>query len=246
LSSLFHFEKQWIMKSKILLVEDEADLGNVVKQYLEISDFDVDLFRNGRVAFEQLKTVPVKYQMALIDVSMPEMDGFELAGRILHMGIRLPFVFLTARNERADRLHGLEIGADDYISKPFDVDELVLRMINIIRRNTHTMTPDPALTERGNVRFHKDALRLMIGEEEEISLTPKESELLDYLFQNENRIVKREEILTRLWGQNDYFLGRSLDVFISRLRKYLNNSDCIRINNIYGVGFIFKVGTLPL
>jgi DNA-binding response OmpR family regulator len=228
------------MKSKVLLVEDEADLGNVVKQYLEISDFDVDLFPNGRAAFDQLKTGEVDYQMALIDVAMPEMDGFELADRILQMGLRLPFLFLTARNERADRLHGLEIGADDYISKPFDVDELVLRMINIIRRNHQNVAPDKLVIERGGIRFYKDSLKLLIGEKE-FMLTPKEAELLDFLFQNENRIVRREEILTRLWGQNDYFLGRSLDVFISRLRKYLHQSGGIRINNVYGVGFVFKV-----
>jgi DNA-binding response OmpR family regulator len=230
-----------VMKSKILLVEDEVDLGNVVKQYLEMSDFDVDLFLNGRTAFEQLKAGREKYQMALIDVSMPEMDGFELADRIIEMGIRLPFLFLTARNERADRLHGLEIGADDYISKPFDVDELVLRMINIIKRSTNNVATDPSLIERGDVRFYKDSLKLLIEGEEEIILTPKESELLDFLFRNENRILKREEILTRLWGENDYFLGRSLDVFISRLRKYLNKSHCIRINNVYGVGFVFNI-----
>ena len=230
------------MKSKILLVEDEVDLGNVVKQYLEVSDFDVDLFPNGRAAFEQLKAGQVKYQMALIDVSMPEMDGFELADNIIRLGVRLPFLFLTARNERADRLHGLEIGADDYISKPFDVDELVLRMINIIKRHNYsTSTPDPSLIERGDVRFYKNSLKLLIESEDEIILTPKESELLDFLFENENRILKREEILTRLWGENDYFLGRSLDVFISRLRKYLNKSRSIRINNVYGVGFVFNV-----
>lgn len=230
------------MKSKILLVEDEVDLGNVVKQYLEVSDFDVDLFPNGRAAFEQIKAGQVKYQMALIDVSMPEMDGFELADNIIRLGVRLPFLFLTARNERADRLHGLEIGADDYISKPFDVDELVLRMINIIKRHNYsTSTPDPSLIERGDVRFYKNSLKLLIESEDEIILTPKESELLDFLFENENRILKREEILTRLWGENDYFLGRSLDVFISRLRKYLNKSRSIRINNVYGVGFVFNV-----
>lgn len=218
------------------------DLGNVVKQYLEVSDFDVDLFPNGRAAFEQIKAGQVKYQMALIDVSMPEMDGFELADNIIRLGVRLPFLFLTARNERADRLHGLEIGADDYISKPFDVDELVLRMINIIKRHNYsTSTPDPSLIERGDVRFYKNSLKLLIESEDEIILTPKESELLDFLFENENRILKREEILTRLWGENDYFLGRSLDVFISRLRKYLNKSRSIRINNVYGVGFVFNV-----
>ena len=207
------------MQPKILLVEDEVDLGNVVKQYLEMSDFSVDLFQNGKTAYEQLKANLVKYQIALIDVSMPEMDGFELANGII------------------------KLGADDYISKPFDVDELVLRMKNIIKRNTRSESISSSLIERGDVKFFKDSLKLVFSSGDEFILTPKESELLVYLFSNENRIIKREELLTQLWGENDYFLGRSLDVFISRLRKYLNKSDCISINNVYGVGFVFNVKT---
>jgi len=231
------------MQPKILLVEDEVDLGNVVKQYLEMSDFSVDLFQNGKTAYEQLKANLVKYQIALIDVSMPEMDGFELANGIIKLGIKLPFLFLTARNEKTDRLYGLKLGADDYISKPFDVDELVLRMKNIIKRNTRSESISSSLIERGDVKFFKDSLKLVFSSGDEFILTPKESELLVYLFSNENRIIKREELLTQLWGENDYFLGRSLDVFISRLRKYLNKSDCISINNVYGVGFVFNVKT---
>lgn len=233
------------MKSKILLVEDEIDLGNVVKQYLEISDFEVDWLQDGKSAFGHLARNHTTYQIALIDVALPEMDGFTLAERIVELDINIPFLFLTARNEKKDRLHGLKIGADDYIIKPFDVDELVLRIRNIIKRNA----PSPAVSEpvnrglivRGDVQFHKDALKLSIGGKKEIILTPRESELLDYLFRNENRILKREEILTQLWGENDYFLGRSLDVFISRLRKHLNASKYISIDNVYGVGFLFNV-----
>jgi len=140
-------------------------------------------------------------------------------------------------------LYGLKLGADDYISKPFDVDELVLRMKNIIKRNTRSESISSSLIERGDVKFFKDSLKLVFSSGDEFILTPKESELLVYLFSNENRIIKREELLTQLWGENDYFLGRSLDVFISRLRKYLNKSDCISINNVYGVGFVFNVKT---
>jgi len=228
------------MKPKILLVEDEVDLGNVVKQYLEISDFDVDWLLDGKAAFEQLKTLHSKYQIALIDVSMPEMDGFELAEKIVKLGFSLPFLFLTARNEKRDRLHGLQIGADDYISKPFDVDELVLRIRNIIKRNSGIEFVNRAVISLGDVQFFKDSLKLVIAGRKEIILTPREAELLNYLFRNENRILRREEILTQLWGENDYFLGRSLDVFISRLRKHLNASNCISIDNVYGVGFVFN------
>lgn len=230
-------------KTKILLVEDEADLGNVVRQYLEISDFEVDWLSNGREAYEQLKTGPAKYQIALIDVSMPDMDGFELADKIVRLGLNLPFIFLTARNEKSDRLHGLKLGADDYISKPFDIDELVLRIRNIIRRNagiTSESGPRPSILLE-DVAFYKDSLKLVIGGNNEVVLTPREAELLDFLFRNENRILKREEILTQLWGANDYFLGRSLDVFISRLRKHLGDSRSVSIDNVYGVGFVFNV-----
>jgi DNA-binding response OmpR family regulator len=230
------------MKPTILLVEDETDLGNVVKQYLEIMDFDVDWSRNGKAALEQYKARPGRYSLLLIDVSMPEMNGFELANRIVQLNQHAPFLFLTARNERADRLYGLKIGADDYITKPFDIDELVLRIRNIIRRNTHTDEQlQRSVIEKGDVVFHKDTLRLVIAGQKEITLTPREAELLEYLFRNENRILKREEILTQLWGANDYFLGRSLDVFISRLRKHLQSSANITINNVYGVGFVFNV-----
>lgn len=229
-------------RPKILLVEDEIDLGNVVRQYLQISDFEVDWLPNGRLAYEQLKNTKNDYQIALIDVAMPEMDGFQLADQIVQLGIKLPFLFLTARNERSDRLHGLKLGADDYISKPFDVDELVLRIRNIIKRNTGSLPATPGLViRREDVVFSKDALKLSINGKKDILLTPREAELLDYLFRNENRILKREEILSQLWGENDYFLGRSLDVFISRLRKHLSASAFISIDNVYGVGFVFNI-----
>ena len=229
------------MNAKILLVEDEIDLGNVVKQYLEIVGFEVDWAKNGKLAFDQLQQLHSFYQLIIIDVSMPVMDGFELANRIFEAGIQVPFLFLTARNEKADRLYGLKIGADDYISKPFDVDELVLRIKNIIRRYAATETPQRPVITRGDVAFNKDSLRLSIKHSNDVILTPREAELLLYLFEHENRVLRREDILVQLWGRNDYFLGRSLDVFISRLRKHLNNSGCIRIENVYGVGFIFRV-----
>ena len=232
------------MKSKILLVEDEIDLGNVVKQYLEIMDFTVHWSKDGNTALAQFQASHGKYDILLIDVSMPGMDGFDLAHRIMKINPQVPFLFLTARNERADRLYGLKIGADDYITKPFDIDELVLRIKNIIKRNTPSSeVVSRSMIERGDVKFHKDSLKLIIGHQPEIMLTPRESELLEFLFNNENRILKREEILTRLWGENDYFLGRSLDVFISRLRKHLNGSGHISITNVYGVGFVFNVQT---
>lgn len=231
------------MKPSILLVEDEVDLGNVVKQYLEIMEFTVDWSRDGKAALAQFQAHQNKYDILLIDISLPGMDGFQLATNVVQLNPQTPFLFLTARNERADKLHGLKIGADDYITKPFDIDELVLRIRNIIKRhagNTES-SQQRSLVKRGDVQFHKEALKLLIGEQPAIMLTPREAELLEFLFNNENRILKREEILTRLWGENDYFLGRSLDVFISRLRKHLSKSAYVSISNVYGVGFVFNV-----
>jgi len=232
------------MKPSVLFVEDEPDLGNVIKKYLEVMDFDIDWCTNGAQALKQFKELHAKYSILLIDVSMPGMDGFELAENILKIDPHTPFLFLTARNQKQDKIHGLEIGADDYITKPFDIDELILRIRNIIRRNqhdhNHASLPAAGTIEKKDVKFCKDTLKLIIAREE-IMLTPREAELLEYLFKNENRILKREEILMQLWGENDYFLGRSLDVFVSRLRKYLSRSAYISINNVYGVGFVFDV-----
>jgi DNA-binding response OmpR family regulator len=233
------------MKPKILLVEDEVDLGNVVKQYLEVMDFEVEWCTNGKEAFYQFESMPGKYNILLIDVSLPGMDGFELASKIVKIKSQISFLFLTARAEKQDKLFGLKIGADDYITKPFEIDEVVLRIKNILRRQQIGMAPQYNTTatviQAGNIRFNKELLKLVIDNNKEITLTIRESELLNYLFQHPNRVLKREEILTQLWGENDYFLGRSLDVFISRLRKHIGTNDHISITNIYGVGFVFNV-----
>lgn len=230
------------MKHKILFAEDEIDLGNVVKQYLEIMDFDVCWCTSGLKAIEQFNKTPHDFQIALLDISMPGMNGFELSEHLVRLNNQLPFLFLTARIEKQDKLHGLQLGADDYITKPFDIDELVLRIKNILKRNHSVFTGQVSLEniiERHDVKFIKETLQLSVAGEE-IILTVREAELLEYLFLHSNRILKREEILLQLWGENDYFLGRSLDVFISRLRKHLTKSKKVIIKNIYGVGFMFS------
>jgi DNA-binding response OmpR family regulator len=230
-------------KLKLLLVEDEADLGKVVSQYLEISDFEVDWVTNGHSACGRLLSERNDYHMALIDVSMPEMDGFQVADRLIQSGRNIPFFFLTARNEKCDRLRGLKLGADDYISKPFDVDELVLRIRNIVKRNIGlpATAASASTIVIHDLNFEKDSLKLTIDGGKTVVLTPREAELLDFLIRHENRVLRREDILCRLWGSNDYFLGRSLDVFVSRLRKHLSHSTSVSIDNVYGVGFVFNV-----
>ena len=232
------------MKHKILFVEDQEDLGNVVKQYLEAMNFEVFWCINGKDAYKTFLSKKHLIDILIIDIQLPEMNGFELAELIIKEDASIPFLFLTARNEKKDRLKGLKLGADDYISKPFDIDELVLRIKNIIKRK-HPPEPDTADAQSdlpiGDIILHKDLLRLSIKAGKPITLTVREAELLQYLCKHPNKVLKREEILIQLWGENDYFLGRSLDVFISRLRKLLQKSDTVSIDNVYGVGFVFNV-----
>ncbi|RFM35207.1 response regulator transcription factor [Chitinophaga silvisoli] len=232
------------MKHKILLVEDEADLGNVVKQYLELMDFDVDWQQNGRTALDVFEKSPNAYHILLIDVNLPGLNGFELAEHVIKLNSDVPFLFLTARGEKNDRLNGLKIGADDYVVKPFDVDELVLRIRNIIKRKQPVVSAEPAqqkVINIGTTQLFVDSLKLVTEQGEEIILTPRECDLLVLFFNNVNRVLKREEILTKVWGSNDYFVGRSLDVFISRFRKYFQHNINISIKNVYGIGFVFNV-----
>jgi DNA-binding response OmpR family regulator len=233
------------MRHRILLVEDESDLGNVVKQYLELMDFEVNWQQNGTEALEEFKRAPERYHILLIDVNLPGMNGFELAEHVVEINSQVPFLFLTARGEKTDRLNGLKIGADDYVVKPFDVDELVLRIRNIIKRKQPAAAPEVVKANNvitiGNTQLFVDSLKLVTEQGEEIVLTPRECDLLVLFFHNVNRVIKREEILTKVWGSNDYFVGRSLDVFISRFRKYFQRNPAISIKNVYGIGFVFNV-----
>ncbi|WP_447640120.1 MULTISPECIES: response regulator transcription factor [Chitinophagaceae] len=227
----------------ILFIEDEIDLGNVIKQYLELNGFDIVWKTNGLEAKDYIDQYINDIDLAIIDVSLPEINGFELANYINGIS-EMPYLFLTARKEKADKITGLKIGAVDYITKPFDIDELIVRIENILKRNNkvhigvHNEHPPYEYTWK-EVSLIKDQLLLKI-DREEITLTLREAELLEFLFKNKNKILKREVILTELWGKNDYFLGRSLDVFISRLRKHFAASQSIQISNVYGIGYIFK------
>jgi DNA-binding response OmpR family regulator len=231
------------MKHHILLVEDETDLGNVVKQYLELMDFTVDWQQSGKSVLEVFITSPPSWDIVLLDVNLPGADGFELARELVKLQPDLPFVFLTARGEKKDRLYGLKIGADDYITKPFDVDELVLRIRNILKRRPAPDAPAPGSNaiDLGGMRFHKDSLKLVSPNGKETLLTPLESELLLHFYHNSNKVIRREDILHQVWGANDYFVGRSLDVFVSRFRKYFRGNENIAIRNIYGIGFMFSL-----
>ncbi|WP_207534618.1 response regulator transcription factor [Desertivirga arenae] len=232
------------MRYKLLFVEDEADLGNVTAQYLGFMNFDVVWRSSAEEAFQTYRESPEAFDLLLLDVQLPDFSGFDLAERIIRINSKQPFLFLTAKNDKKDRLQGLNIGADDYIIKPFDIDELVLRIRNILRRQSKTeekggnSNSDEIVI--GDILFQKNLLQLNFTNNHTLTLTVREAELLEYLSKNPDRVLKREDILLQLWGDNDYFMGRSLDVFISRLRKALIHSATISIDNVYGMGFIFN------
>lgn len=219
---------------KILLAEDDVDLGNILSQYLELQGYEVILARDGAAAWELFQQQDVS--ICVLDVMMPKMDGFELAEKIYRKSPGIPFLFLTAKSLKEDRIRGLKIGADDYISKPFDVDELVLRIQNILKR---TGTPELTSFQIGQYDFSFEELSLT-GPEDSHKLTMKEGMLLKFFLQHQNKLIKREEILEELWGENDYFLGRSMDVFVSRLRKYLQKEKSVAIDTVRGTGYIFR------
>jgi DNA-binding response OmpR family regulator len=222
---------------EILLVEDDSDLGNILRQFLNASGFSVEWKTNGNEALDHLKQTPVA--ACILDVMMPLMDGFTLAEKIINLHPGTPFIFLTAKKTKDDRLRGLGLGADDYIVKPFEVDELILRLKNILKRTEHNYSNTDILSINS---YKLDSNRLILQHEAKtIRLTETEAKLLRYLFFNRNKMIKRKDILVEIWGRDDYFIGRSLDVFLTRIRKYLQNDNSISIVSVRNVGIEFKV-----
>lgn len=221
------------MKIKILLVEDDADFGMILKQYLELEDFDVTWFQNPEDVVPLL-TSDFNFQIGILDIMMPNMDGFSLSKIILKEKPQFPILFLTAKNQKIDRLTGLKIGADDYIAKPCDPEELILRIKNILKRTSHSTLQVHVKIGAYNLDSEKLLLSHPTGD---IRLTIREKDLLLYLLKHNHQMIKRDDILDTLWETNDYFTGRSLDVFISRLRKYLIEDPAIKIQSLRGIGF---------
>lgn len=226
------------MQIKILIVEDDIDLGNLLKQYLQLNDFSVHRVYNGIEAREELKRAA--YHMLIIDVMMPEEDGFTLAEKISKTYPQLPFLFVTARKMKEDVLYGLQLGADDYILKPFDADELILRIRNILKRTKTSAPPAKELIAIGCYTFDPENLTLFSDKGNKL-LTEKEVLLLQYLWQHQHKVIRRNDILNHLWSTSDFFNGRSMDVFISRLRKYLSADTSIHLESIRGIGFRFYI-----
>ena len=225
-------------KLKILLAEDDLNLGMLLVDYLEIEGFEVKLCKDGELALKAFHTT--SFDLCLLDIMMPKLDGFSLAKEIKAKDKKIPVIFITARSLKEDKLKGYDLGADDYITKPFDEEELLWKIKAIIRRIPVSGRETIAPMQIGKYIFDFDNQSLTIDKKAR-RITEKESDILNYLYTHRNNLIKREEMLKGLWGENDYFLGRSLDVFITKIRKYLKEDPSINIENVFGVGFIFNV-----
>jgi len=226
--------------NRLLLVEDEEALGYLLTEYLGMKGFKVVWAKNGEEALETIKRET--FDLAILDVMMPKMDGFALAERMRLNNTALPFIFLTARSLKIDVLKGFSLGAVDYLKKPIDEEELVVRIRAILSRLQpldSTQVDDSFKIGRYTIDGQNQKL---IFENDFVTLTTRETELLKLLAANKNNLCSHKDILTKLWGDNDYFNRKSLNVFITRLRNYLKNDNNIKIENVHGKGFILRVG----
>ncbi|MEJ7645940.1 MAG: response regulator transcription factor [Chryseolinea sp.] len=224
---------------RILLVEDDPSLGFVMKDNLTLKGYDVTLCQNGDEAEEVFGASA--FDLCIFDVMLPRKDGFSLARDVRAVNRSVPIIFLTAKSMTEDKLEGFKVGADDYITKPFSLEELLCRIEVFLKRGLVQLSGDEKIFSLGRYQFDFSSLLLKLGKSER-SLTQKEAEVLKLLYQNRQRVLKREEILKSVWGDDDYFMGRSMDVFISKLRKYLKEDPSIQIVNYHGVGFRLEGG----
>ncbi len=228
------------MKAHLFYVEDDESLSFVTRDNLELEGYKVTYCENGRKAIDTLKTE--EFDLCILDVMLPDVDGFTIAEEIRKKNKQVPILFLTAKSLKEDRIRGLRLGADDYITKPFSIEELILKIEIFLKRSQIVVRENDHLFQIGNFAFDHKNLQLN-KDEIKRQLTQKEADLLKYFIENKNEVLKRSDILETLWGEDDYFLGRSLDVFISRLRKYLKEDETLKIENIHGVGFRFMTAS---
>lgn len=225
---------------KILLVEDDQNLGFVTKDNLEERGYSVVWAQDGQEGYEKFHDT--QYDICILDVMLPKKDGFELGKDIRKIDEEVPIFYLTAKSLMEDKIEGLKIGADDYISKPFSIEELCLRIDNILKRTKFKPSEEAIkdVFQLGSFSFDYRNLQLIYDNETQ-NLTKKEAELLRLLCLHQDKVLERETALRIVWGNDDYFLGRSMDVFITKLRKYLKRDDKVKINNVHGVGFKLTV-----
>ena len=223
------------IKPQILLCEDDTNLGMVLKNYLELNDYSVTLERDGKLGLAAFQRE--KFDLCLLDVMMPNMDGFTLAEEIRDVNPDVPLFFLSAKTMKDDIIQGYKLGADDYITKPFDSEVLLLKIKAILKRNEE-LHREEANAEYDLGRYHfNPRLRELIIDGKTQTLSPKENELLKMLSEYKNDLLSREIALKKIWGSDTYFNGRSMDVYIAKLRKYLKEDSTIEIVNIHGNGF---------
>lgn len=227
-------------KPKILLVEDDPSLGFVVKDNLSLKGYDVTLCKDG-VEGEQ-EFFKKQFNVCVLDVMLPRKDGFALARSIREKNSNVPIIFLTAKSMVEDKLEGFGTGADDYITKPFSLEELYCRIEVFLKRSSNAGQGMNGSLSIGSYEFDTANFTLRHKDEERV-LTSREAEILKQLYMHRDRVLKREEILLAVWGNDDYFLGRSLDVFISKIRKYLKDDPNVQITNFHGVGFKLELQT---
>lgn len=229
-------------KISILLAEDDSNLSTVLVDYLDMLGYKVTLCKNGQEALAVFKKK--HFDLCLLDVMMPKKDGFSLAEDIRKENEEVPIIFLTAKSLKDDRVKGFTVGCDDYITKPFSTEELSLRIKAILKRCTiRSRTGEGPAGNYKIGKFTFDPVNMLLKSDEgEKHLTRKESALLKLLIEHRNQIMPRETALKKIWGGNDYFIGRSMDVFIAKLRKYLKEDPSITIVNVHGTGFKLEIG----
>jgi DNA-binding response OmpR family regulator len=226
-------------KKSLFFVEDDLSFGAVLKSYLEICNFSVTWIDDGKHAFSAFREGT--FDLCLLDVMLPHVDGFSIGRDIRAVNPRIPIIYLTAKSLKEDIITGYRLGADDYIVKPFDTDVLLYKIAVVLRRSEGAANPEDQLIQIGNYIFDPKLREIKLNGVKQL-LSPKESALLILLCEYKNELLAREIALKRIWGDDGYFTTRSMDVFITRLRKYLRDDPTIEIRNIHGSGFIMTLG----
>ena len=226
------------MKERILYVEDDESLSFITKDQLEMEGYDVTLAVNGKEAWSVFRKA--EFDICLLDVMLPQLDGFELARKIRSVSKHIPIIFLTAKSMQEDKMEGFLLGGDDYVTKPYSFEELKFRINVFLRRRKLIEEAPKEALQVGDYVFDYPNLDLSLNGQTR-GLTQREADILYYLATRPNQVIRRSDILEDIWGKDDYFYGRSLDVFISRLRKYLSDDSTISIENVHSVGFKLNI-----
>lgn len=228
-------------RKKILIVEDDPNFGSILNDYLKLHAYDVSLAKNGIEGLEKFKKI--SYDLCILDVMMPFKDGFSLAGDIRSINEEIPLIFLTAKSLKQDVIKGFKIGADDYLIKPFDSEILLLKIKSILKRKLSSSKNNTEKLEYkfSSYKYNSKFRELQYENDKPITLSPKEGKLLSLLLNNINDLTTREEALIKIWNDDNYFTSRSMDVYVTKIRKYLSKDSRIRIENIHGKGFKFSI-----